>query len=462
MSSAPTPAPFLPADLLDRTGAFLTQGEVGTSLARLRLRRVRQRTLVLLRWVAVAGQAAVVLGVHFGLGFELPLAWCLGLIAASAWLNVGLSLTQPMQRMLSEEETTLQLCFDLLQLSLLLGLTGGVNNPFVLVLVGPIAVGAAALPLRPALALVALGLVCATVLKDFHAPLPWYGGGLELPTLFEVAMWGATMVGMVFAGGYAWLASRESARMELALAATQAVLAREQRLSALGALAAAAAHELGTPLATIQVVAKELTRSTKPDDPTHEDAQLLVSQAERCREILKRLSRQPESGDDIVAHTLLSQMLEEIAEPYRGFGPEVSTGIDAKDGGSEPVLHRSPETVHALAAFVENAVDFAAENVLVVAHYDAETITIEVADDGPGFSPNVMAKLGEPYVTTRPNAEGSRTGHVGMGLGFFIAKTLLERTGADVTFRNGRKGALVCVCWQRERIEAGPDALIQA
>ena len=163
MSSVSNSAPLLAADLLDRTGAFPAQGEVQVSRALLRLRRLRQRTLVLLRWVAVAGQAAGVLGVHFGLGFELPLAWCLAVISASAWLNVGLSLTQPMQRMLSEEETTLQLCFDLLQLSLLLGLTGGVNNPFVLVLVGPVAVGAAALPVRPALALVGLGLVCASL-----------------------------------------------------------------------------------------------------------------------------------------------------------------------------------------------------------------------------------------------------------------------------------------------------------
>ena len=160
-----------------------------------------------------------------------------------------------------------------------------------------------------------------------------------------------------------------------------------------------------------------------------------------------------------MAHTPLSQLLEEAAEPYRGLGPEISTGVNPKDDAPEPDVQRSPETLHALAALIENAVDFAAENVLVVGHYDAEQVTIEVADDGPGFSPPIMAKLGEPYVTSRPNAEGSRTGHVGMGLGFFIAKTLLERAGAEVTFRNGRKGALVCVCWPRERIEAAPEAL---
>jgi two-component system sensor histidine kinase RegB len=455
------PAPHSAAALLDRTGAFAAQGDLGVLLGLPRLRRVRQRTLIMLRWLAVGGQSAVVLAVYFGLGFDLPLAWCLGVISASAWLNVALSLTQPMQRMLSERETTLQLCFDLLQLTALLALTGGMNNPFVLVLVGPVAVGAAALPVRPALGLVLLGVICATVLKDFHAPLPWSSpAGFDLPRLYETGMWAATVVGMVFAAGYAWSASRESSRMELALAATQAVLGREQRLSALGALAAAAAHELGTPLATIQVVAKELTRSTSPDDPTHEDARLLLSQAERCRDILRRLSRDPDSGgDDIVAQSLLSQLLDEVAEPYRGLGPEVTAAVHPKDDSEQPIVARSPEIVHALAALVENAVDFADENVLVVGHYDAETVTVEVADDGPGFSPAVMVKLGEPYVTTRPNAEGSRTGHQGMGLGFFIAKTLLERTGAEVSFRNGKRGAVVCVCWPRERIAAAPQAL---
>ena len=455
------PAPHRAAAELDRPGSLGLQDDADGWLELPRPRRLRQRTLVMLRWLAVTGQTAAVLVVHFGLGFDTPLAWCLGVIAASAWLNVALSLTRPMQEILSDGEAALQIAYDVAQLTTLLAFTGGLSNPFSLLLIAPAAVGAAALPLRHVTALGALTLACTLVLAKFHLALPWDPAEpLILPPIYELALWAAIVIGVIFTAGYAWSASQEAARMELALATTQAVLAREQRLSSLGALAAAAAHELGTPLATIQVVAKEMTRSTTPDDPMGEDARLLLSQAERCREILKRLSRDPDSGDAMVATTPLGRLLDEIAEPYRNFGPEVVTGAKAKDDSPEPITERSPEIIHALSALVENAVDFAADCVVLLGHYDAESVIVEVADDGPGFSPNVLAKLGEPYVTSRPNAEGSRTGHHGMGLGFFIAKTLLERTGADVSFRNGKRGgAVVCVCWSRERIEAPPEAL---
>jgi two-component system sensor histidine kinase RegB len=416
-----------------------------------RQRRPRLRTLILMRWIAVAGQAAVLLTVHFGLGFQTPLVPALVVIGVSVWLNVGLTLTRPMQAMASDLDTTLQISFDIIQASVLLGMTGGMNNPFVILLIGPVAVGAAALPLRPAAFISVLGLSCATALKYFHWPLPWSTpAGLDLPYAYEVGMWAATVLGMTFTAGYAWTASRESARMELALATTQHVLAREQRLGALGALAASAAHELGTPLATIQVVAKEMHRSLPADDPNAEDARLLLSQAERCRDILKRLSRDPGQEDPVAGSATLLHLLEEAVEPHRAVGPAVTTSVRAVDGSPEPVLARSPEVVHALSSLVENAADFARAEVVVLGVHDRERITVEIADDGPGFAPAILAKLGEPYVTSRPHGENSRTGHLGMGLGFFIAKTLLERTGAEVKFRNGRRGgAVVCVIWPR-------------
>jgi two-component system sensor histidine kinase RegB len=246
--------------------------------------------------------------------------------------------------------------------------------------------------------------------------------------------------------------------MELALAATQAVLAREQRLSALGGLAAAAAHELGTPLATIQVVAKEMGRGLPPGTPFHEDVQLLLTQAERCREILRKLSRTPETGDEHHSRMSLSQLLDEVCDPHRG---EILVNCEVTCAAGAPILEvrRLPEVLHALSAFVENAVDFADSSVEVTAHYDAERLMIEVRDDGPGFSPEVIARLGEPYVTTRSQGEGSRSHHHGMGLGFFIAKTLLERTGAQVEFRNARGGgAIVSARWRRDGVEAQPGA----
>ena len=426
-----------------------------------RQRRPRLRTLINLRWTAVAGQTAVLLTVHFGLGFQTPLIACLVTIGISTWFNVALLLTRPMQAEASDLDTFLGVSFDILQASVLLGLTGGMNNPFVILLIGPVAVGAAALPLRPALGIAALGLGCATALKYLHLPMPWSTpAGLDLPYLYEVGMWAATVIGMIFTAGYAFMASRESARMELALATTQHVLAREQRLGALGALSAAAAHELGTPLATIQVVAKEMCRGLAPDDPAAEDAQLLLSQAERCRDILKRLSRNPEEEDPLACSALLIQLLDEAAEPHQGVGPGVTTTVRSSDGSPHPVVVRSAEAVHALSALVENAVDFANAEVIVLGVHNRETITVEVADDGPGFAPAVLAKLGEPYVTTRPNGENSRSGHAGMGLGFFIAKTLLERTGAKVNVRNGRRGgAVVCVCWPRGALEAETSGL---
>lgn len=265
----------------------------------------------------------------------------------------------------------------------------------------------------------------------------------------------ANIAGIIVITGTVRQAAEESSRMALALDVTQAVLAREQRLSALGALAAAAAHELGTPLATISIVAKELAREA-PTASVKEDADLLIAQAERCREILRRLTDAPAAASDEVHERMsLLQLMHEVIEPHADVkGVRVEAIVSGAPGVAAPDIWRMPEVLHAMTSFVENAVDFATSEVLITVRFDAETVSIEVRDDGPGFAPEVLAKLGEPYVTSRAGVEGGRTGHVGMGLGFFIAKTLLERTGAIVTFQNGRpRGAVVAARWPRKRIE---------
>ena len=427
-------------------------------------RGLRLRTLVWVRWASVAGQLLVLLLARYGFDIRPPLLPCLVAIGAAAVLNLSMSAAWPGARVAGQREALAQLGFDIAQLTALLWLTGGLQNPFALLLIAPATVAAATLPTRSALAVGGLALAATVALAVWGRPLPWtHGGVLALPELYRLSVLIATASGVVFTGVYAWQAQAEAHRMELALAATQAVLAREQRLSALGGLAASAAHELGTPLATIQVVTKEMLRELEAGT-VREDVQLLSDQAERCRAILKRLSTHPEASDQRHARMSLSQLMEEIADPYRDDAGEVSIEceVTCAVGASILEVRRLPEVLHGLSAFVENAVDFAESIVEVTAHYDADRLLVEVRDDGSGFPPEVMARLGEPYVTTRPAAEGSRSNHLGMGLGFFIAKTLLERTGAHVEFRNARRGgAVVCARWNRARLEApdDPDAM---
>jgi two-component system sensor histidine kinase RegB len=304
--------------------------------------------------------------------------------------------------------------------------------------------------------LAALAVAIGLTLTVAHQPLPWRPGQtLELPQLYR---WGeglAITVGVILTAAYAWGSAAEAARMELALHAAETVLHREQRLSALGALAAAAAHELGTPLATIAVVAREMALST-PEGPLREDAELLSSQAKRCRDILHRLAEAPEADDAVHARLSLAQLLAETLEPHQmDDRVHMEWSIVGPQDTDPPELIRRPELSRALTSFIDNAADFARSEVRLIGRYDDESVSIEVRDDGPGFSPDIFAKLGEPYVTSRPGGEGSPSGHMGMGLGLFIAKTLLERTGGLIEFHNDRAGgAVVTIRWSRDAIEA--------
>ncbi len=421
------------------------------------------RTLIVLRWLAIAGQAATVLVLEFGLHFPLPVGpvWCV--ILASLVMNVAtlLRLRTIDGRQADGRETAKQLGFDIIQLSALLSLTGGLQNPFCLLLVAPVTIAAAALPGRQAIFLGVMALLATAVLFFWSMPLPWQGHEvLVLPVLYRFGMGLALATGVVFTAGYAWRVAADAEKLELALAATQGVLEREQRLAALGGLAAAAGHELGTPLATIQVVAKELLRASATGSPAAEDAALILQQAERCREILKRLSQRPEDGDEIYATVTLPALLEEVVGPHRGIDVEIETIIGE---GGDTTVSRKPEIIHALSALVENAADFAAGHVRVAAAVTPLAVEIEVVDDGPGFSPDILQRLGEPYVTSRPHGKARGRGRKadrnhapgGMGLGFFISRTLLERTGGVLTIGSGDggKGARVSVRWPRATLE---------
>ncbi len=422
--------------------------------------RLRTRTLIVMRLLAVVGQAGALAILTVGLKIKAPVLPCFLLIGASAVLNLVLMAAPISRRFARPWEAAAQLVFDTVQLGGLLYFTGGVANPFCVLMIVPVTVAGATLPERYALPIGILSAWLIVVLAITALPLPWIGGhALHLPVLYRVGWVLALLLVMGVTAGFAFWTAGQTARMERALLATETVLAREQRLSALGALAAAAAHELGTPLATISVVAKELAHVTEAG-PRREDAFLLVAEAQRCRGILSRLAESPETADTMRERMSLAQLLEEVTAPFKGDKRvRIVTEVEGPEKVEAPQMWRQREVVHALTAFVENAFDFAKKEIEVTAHYTARHITLQVRDDGAGFAPEILDRLGEPYVTTRPGAEGSRSGHIGMGLGFFISKTLLERTEARVEFRNARQGgALVSVRWSRSGAEAiDPD-----
>ena len=427
-------------------------------------RSLRLDTLVRLRWLAVAGQTAAVLFVFLFLGFPLPLGLCLALIGLSALLNIALRLRYPSSLRLRSVAASFLLAYDVLQLGGLLYLTGGLDNPFVILLLVPVVVSATTLAPRPTMILSLLVVAVASGLGLVHEPLPWYPGvTLTMPPVYSAGGWVALVSACAFTGVYTFRVAEEARQLAKALNATEMVLAREQHLSALDGLAAAAAHELGTPLATIALVAKELERAVPADSEYADDIALLTSQAKRCRDILGKITSLSGEGDLHLARLPLTHLVDEVVEPYRAFATHIA--IAPPQGvGPEPVGRRNPAIVQGLANIVENAVDFAATTVEVVAEWNEAEVAITIADDGPGFAAGIIDRLVEPYVTTRARTASERPDHEagGLGLGLFIAKTLLERTGARLTLKNRPapgSGAVVRIAWPRKLMDTGGEAL---
>lgn len=412
-------------------------------------RRARLRTLTLIRWVAIVGQAFTILLVDLSFEFELPLLPLLLAVTLSASINLYLELGFSASTRLTERAAFLLLGYDLLQLTFLLALTGGLQNPFSVLLIIPITLSATILSLRITVLLCVVVTICASLLGVLPTSLPWKNGGLVLPTLYITGVWVALVLSSGLIAAYAWRVADEARRLAAALSATQMALAREQQMSALGGLAAAAAHELGSPLATIAVTAKELANSTPADSPMAEDIAELVSQSARCREILASLSKD-RAADDHVAFTKvpLSHLLATLAESYRRQGVTVTVEVEDLTDGlmPEPSWSPTPELRHALGNLVDNAIQFAERAVLIRIDLHLDRLDVVIEDDGPGFSPEVLDLVGEPYISTR-HAIG------GLGLGVFIAQTLLARSGATLQFGNQSTGAQVIISWARLAIE---------
>ena len=417
-------------------------------------RPLRLATLVGLRWLAIIGQTVGVLFVDWGLGYPLPLVECLSVIALSVVVNLALILRFGANDRPSATIATLQLGYDLLQLGALLSLTGGLENPFSLLLLAPVSVSATTLPQRSTLILAGIAIVVASAISIIHMALPWDPERrITFDRVYIVGVWVSIVCGVVFVAAYTNRVAHEARQLADALTATELALSRHEQLSALDGLAAAAAHELGTPLSTIALAAKEM-KADIPPGPLADDVDLIIAQSARCRAILAKLRslRSGESGDPFAALPV-GELIEEVAKPLEGLGKSIF--IEVPDDSGEPVFKRSAGLLYGLGNLIENATHFAKTRVDIDASWDRGVVTVVIADDGPGFAEDLLARLGEPYLTTRArNTAPESDAPGGLGLGIFIAKTLLERSGGRLAFGNAKDGgARATITWPRAAID---------
>lgn len=414
-------------------------------------------TLLNLRWLAILGQVAAILFVHEYLRFDLPVMMLSLGVGASILANTLLYVTIRPDQQLSSLQAAFQLVFDLLQLSYLLFLTGGLQNPFAVMMLLPLTIAATMLSGRATAFMLALAAACLLVLTRAHLPLPWAANeAIDLPPTYLLGLWAGISISMIFIAAYAYRVSADARKRAHSVVALQSALSREQRLSAVGSLAAAAAHELGTPLGTISLVTKDLL-AQQSDYPTlAEDFKLLESESERCRAILADISQRSETKTEHFRRMPIAAIVEEIAQTYKSRGVDIQLTSGPMPGGElrSPMVARGPELRHGVANFISNAVRFARQSVEVDVSWDASAIHIVISDDGPGYSEDVLPRLGTPFL----GSEAGRDGDKGMGLGVFIATTMLGRTGAEIVFENEEgSGAVVDIAWERQRIEERGD-----
>ncbi len=448
----------------------MAQPDLGLLAGQDRSNWIRLRTLILLRWVAIMGQLIALTVAQRVFTLQLDLGLCYLVVGVSVIGNLIAIFVFPENKRLSENENLAMVMFDLVQLGFLLFLTGGLNNPFALLMLGPVTVSATMLTMRSTLLMGAMAIIIVSLLSRFHMPLQTEQGTiLRVPEIFIFGNWIALVIAICFIGAYSRRVTTEMHSMSDAVAATQMALAREQKLTDLGGVVAAAAHELGTPLATIKLTSAELIEELEDHPELREDAELIREQANRCRDILQDMGRAGKEDLHLQQAPLMT-VVQEAAEPHMHRGKDVIYTHDPSAGLEidQPTILRKPEIIHGLRNLVQNAVDFATSQVWIEAHWTDDQISLRIMDDGKGFPPHLLGRIGDPFVGRRKTRDErkQRPEYEGMGLGLFIAKTLLERSGAELNFSNGSDpysgnaqsknavGAIVEVFWKRGDLDA--------
>lgn len=424
--------------------------------------------MILLRWLAIIGQVTAIIVAQRLYSLQLELGLCYLAVGVSVVGNLVAIFIFPENKRLSETENLLMVMFDLMQLCFLLFLTGGLHNPFSVLVLAPVTVSAAVLTLRSTVLLGCTAFLLISGMVFYHLPLRTEQGFiLRIPDVFVFGQWTAITIALIFISLYSRRVTVEMHAMGDALAATQMALARAQKLNDLGGVIAAAAHELGTPLATIKLASAELIEDLEDNPELQDDAKLIRDQADRCRDIMRSMGRA--GKDDLhMRQAPLMEVIREAAEPHEARGKEllIERSLLQNNDKLQPQILRRPEVIHGLRNLVQNAVDFADSKVWVEALWTDDMVSIRIVDDGKGYPTHLIGRIGDPFVRNRrpDSSRKERPEYEGMGLGLFIAKTLLERSGAELSFANGsdpfdapnskieRRGAIVEVVWPRAKI----------
>lgn len=422
-------------------------------------KRLQQRTLVFIRWLAIAGQLGAVIFVAFVLGYDFPWVWCFGAVFALAVINIVAGATNP-RPFLGDYAAGAYLSFDMIELSFLLYLTGGINNPFAMLILAPITVSATMLSRTVTIFLIGLGFALIIFLSFFHYPLPLGQEMAKLPIIYSWGQLTALCLSLVFIASYLAIVSADSQKLSGAVFEMQKLLDQQGRISALGAQAAAAAHALGTPLATISIVAKELQQEPQNTKQWKQDIELLQTETKRCQNILASLGQglkmQPFGAsedtflDGSFSQLPLPSLIELAAEPY--IREDIDWSIKTKlPTNAIPKLFPKAEILHGFGNLLQNAFQFARSTVQVLIDHDQHNYLVIIQDDGPGFTTEILDRLGEPYISTGAQNRSPAGGTNHMGLGIFIAQTTLATLPARIIFENQRNGGgQVTVIWAKK------------
>ncbi len=409
--------------------------------------RLEKKTVVILRWIALIGQLLTIYFVHFFVGFNLPLIFCSLTIFCGGLTNIFIQFNFK-KNQLSNIESTILLFYDVIQLAVLIFLTGGVTNPFIIFLIVPALISSTLLNLASTLFLSIITIMSLILLTFNYYPLPSEGNiHFHVPDYYIYSIPSALVIALIFLNYFGFRFGYEARRRGNALNKLELVLAKEQELESIGHQAAAAAHSLGTPLSTITVIAKELKKEIVDNKEFKDDVDTILEQAKKCGEILKKISQNQIVDDEYVKNITLQDLLFEITKSFESI-TEKNLNLNLENAKKRISIKRSAELTYGIRNFVGNAVKFSKKNININLVGNNQTTTLQISDDGPGFPDDIYKIIGEPYISTKSKKLKSKAG---LGLGTFIGKTLLERKKANIEFlKSSNGGALVEISWNNK------------